>query len=89
MMEEKTAVFGIYDNAQRAELTVPDLLAAGFSPDAIKITKAPEGTATGVRLTVHSCTSEEVPRAKDVLKHTGAQEISSAAEEPDQAFIES
>lgn len=89
MMEKKTAVSGSYDNVKRAELTIPDLLAAGFLRDAIVITKAPEGTVTGVRLTVHSCTEEEDPRAQEVLKHTGAQDVSSSAEETDQAFVES
>jgi hypothetical protein len=34
----------------------------------------------GVLLSVHCDTSEEITRAKDVLKHTGAQDISSAGE---------
>src|ERR1022692_4725708 len=34
----------------------------------------------GVLLSVHCDTSEEIARAKDVLKHTGAQHISSAGE---------
>ena len=34
----------------------------------------------GVLLSVHCDTSEEIVRAKDVLKHTGAQHISSAGE---------
>jgi hypothetical protein len=89
MMEEKTAVSGIYDSTKQAELVVPGLLAAGLLRDAIVIAKAPEGTDTGIRLTVHSCTEEEVPRAKDVLKNTGAKDISSSAEKPDQAFVES
>jgi hypothetical protein len=36
--------------------------------------------AGGVLLSVHCATSEEIVRAKDVLKHTGAQHISSAGE---------
>ena len=36
--------------------------------------------AGGVLLSVHCDTSEQVTRAKDVLKHTGAQDISSAGE---------
>jgi hypothetical protein len=34
----------------------------------------------GVLLSVHCDTSEEIDRAKDVLKHTGAQDISSTSE---------
>jgi hypothetical protein len=34
----------------------------------------------GVLLSVHCDTSEEITRAKDVLKHTGAQDISSTGE---------
>jgi hypothetical protein len=34
----------------------------------------------GVLLSVHCDTSEEIARAKDVLKHTGAQHIASAGE---------
>jgi hypothetical protein len=36
--------------------------------------------AGGVLLSVHCDTSEEIARAKDVLKHTGAQDISSTGE---------
>jgi hypothetical protein len=171
MTGKKTAVFGIYHNAKQAERTVDDLLAAGFSNDAISVllpdnqgtkdfahdksTKAPEGTtagvttggviggtlgllagigvlaipgvgpfiaagpimaalaglgvggavggligalvgmgipeyeakryeghikAGGVLLSVHCDTSEQITRAKDLLKHTGAQDISSSGE---------
>jgi len=36
--------------------------------------------AGGVLLSVHCDTSEEITRAKDLLKHTGGQDISSAGE---------
>lgn len=36
--------------------------------------------AGGVLLSVHCGTSEEITRAKDLLKHTGAQDISSSGE---------
>jgi hypothetical protein len=36
--------------------------------------------AGGVLLSVHCDTSEEIARAKDLLKHTGAQDISSTGE---------
>src|ERR1700723_3521566 len=36
--------------------------------------------AGGVLLSVHCDTSDEITRAKDVLKHTGAQDISSSGE---------
>src|SRR6202050_1237373 len=171
MTGKKTAVFGIYQNEKQAERTVDDLLAAGFSNDAISVllpdnkgskdfaqdknTKAPEGTTTGVTaggviggalgllagigvlaipgvgpfiaagpimaalaglgvggavggiigalvgmgipeyeakryeghikaggilLSVHCETSEKIARAKDLLKHTGAHDISSTSE---------
>jgi hypothetical protein len=34
----------------------------------------------GVLLSVHCDTSDQITRAKDLLKHTGAQDISSAGE---------
>jgi len=36
--------------------------------------------AGGILLSVHCDTSEEIARAKDLLKHTGAQDISSSGE---------
>src|SRR5580698_640603 len=36
--------------------------------------------AGGILLSVHCETSEEIARAKDLLKHTGAQDISSSSE---------
>ena len=36
--------------------------------------------AGGVLLSVHCETSEKIARAKDLLKHTGAQDISSTSE---------
>jgi hypothetical protein len=171
MPGNKTAVFGIYQNAKQAERTVDDLTAAGFVNDDISVllpdnastkdfahdksTKAPEGTAAGVTtggviggtlgllagigvlaipgvgpliaagpivaalaglgvggtvggiigalvgmgipeyeakryeghikaggvlLSVHCETTEKVTRAKDLLKHTGAQDIASSGE---------
>jgi hypothetical protein len=171
MANKKTAVFGIYHNANQAERAVDRLREAGFSNDDISVllqdnqgskdfaheknTKAPEGTATGVTtggviggtlgllagigalaipgvgpfiaagpimgalaglgvggavggligalvgmgipeyeakryeghikeggvlLSVHCDTSDEITRAKDLLKHTGAQDISSSGE---------
>ena len=171
MAGKKTAVFGIYQNATQAELTVDRLIAGGFSNDDISVllpdsksskefaheknTKAPEGTTTGVTtggavggalgllagigalaipglgpfiaagpimgalaglgvggavggligalvgmgmpeyeakryegrikeggvlLSVHCDTADEITRAKDLLKQTGAQDISSSGE---------
>jgi hypothetical protein len=171
MAGKKTAVFGIYHNANQAERVVDRLLADGFSNDDISVllrdnqgskdfaheknTKAPEGVTTGVTaggviggalgllagigalaipgvgpfiaagpimgalaglgvggavggligalvgmgipeyeakryeghikaggvlLSVHCDTSDEITRAKDLLKHTGAQDISSSGE---------
>ena len=36
--------------------------------------------AGGILLSVHCDTSEKITRAKDLLKHTGAQDISSSSE---------
>jgi hypothetical protein len=171
MAGKKTAVFGIYHNANQAERVVERLRDAGFSNDDISVlfedsegskdfaheknTKAPEGTTTGVTaggviggtlgllagigalaipglgpfiaagpimgalaglgvggavggligaligmgipeyeakryeghikaggvlLSVHCDTSDEITRAKELLKHTGAQDISSSGE---------
>src|SRR5487761_2598162 len=171
MAEKKTAVFGIYHNANQAERVVDRLREEHFSNDDISVllqdnkssrdfaheknTKAPEGTTTGVTagggsggtlgllagvgalaipgvgpfiaagpimgalaglgvggavggligalvgmgipeyeakrfegrikeggvlLSVHCDTSEEIARAKDLLKRTGAQDISSTGE---------
>ena len=171
MANKKTAVFGIYHNANQAERVVGRLREEHFSNDDISVllqddqgsrdfaheknTKAPEGTtagvtvggviggglgllagigalsipglgpliaagpimaalaglgvggavggligalvgmgipeyeakryeghikAGGVLLSVHCDTSEEIARAKDLLKHTGAQDISSSGE---------
>jgi hypothetical protein len=171
MAGKKTAVFGIYQNADQADRTVDQLMGAGFSNDDISVllpdnksskdfaheknTKAPEGTTTGVAtggaiggtlglmagigalaipglgpfiaagpimaalaglgvggavggligalvgmglpeyeakryegrvkdggvlLSVHCDTSEEVTRSKEILKQTGAQDISSTGE---------
>jgi hypothetical protein len=171
MAGKKTAVFGIYTNANQAERVVDRLMAEGFRSDDISVllpdnqstkdfaheknTKAPEGTTTGVAaggvvggtlgllagigalaipgvgpfiaagpimgalaglgvggavggligalvgmgipeyeakryegrikeggvlLSVHCDTSQEISRAKDLLKHTGAQDIASTGE---------
>jgi hypothetical protein len=171
MESKKTAVFGIYHNANQAERVVERLREEGFSNDDISVllqdeqgsrdfaheknTKAPEGTAAGVTvggvvggglgllagigalaipglgpliaagpimgalaglgvggavggligalvgmgipeyeakryeghikaggvlLSVHCDTSGEITRAKELLKHTGAQDISSSGE---------
>ena len=171
MTQKKTAVFGIYRNANHADHAVGRLVAGGFTNDDVSVllpghastkefgheksTKAPEGTATGVTaggalggalgllagigalaipgvgpliaagpimgalaglgvggtvggiigalvgmglpeyeakryegrvtaggvlLSVHCDTSDEVANAKDLLKETGAEDISSAGE---------
>src|ERR1035441_7558409 len=164
MASKKTAVFGIYHNANQAERVVERLREERFSNDDISVllqdnqgskdfaheknTKAPEGTTTGVTtggviggtlgllagigalaipgvgpfiaagpimgalaglgvggavvgmgipeyeakryeghikeggvlLSVHCDTSDQITRAKDLLKHTGAQDISSSGE---------
>jgi hypothetical protein len=172
MENKKTAVFGIYPSSTSAEMAVDQLVAAGYSNQAVSVlmadvdtarefaheknTKAPEGTAIGVGtggviggtlgllagigalaipgvgpliaagpimaslaglgvggalgglvgalvgmgipeyeakryegrvknggvlLSVHCDTSEEIRRAKEILKSTGAEDIASSGEE--------
>jgi hypothetical protein len=100
LAEKKTIVCGIYQNGGRAERTVPDFLAAGFSQDAISVSlpdkpglEVPEGIAAGVTaggaLSVRCDTPEQVTRAKDLLKQTGAQDVYASGEEADKVFVES
>ena len=91
MAVKKTIVCGIYQNAKQAEGTSAALQAAGFAKDAISIslqegqtTKAPDG----VLLSVHCDTPEQEERAKDLLKQTGAHDISSE-DKVEQVFVES
>jgi hypothetical protein len=90
MAVKKTVVSGIYPSAEHAKRAVADFLAAGFSKEAVTITAPdhPGMKADGVQLTVHCDTSEEITRAKDLLKQTGAQDISSV-EETREIFVES
>jgi len=48
----------------------------------LKATSKPRSSQDqgGVLLSVHCDTSDEITRAKDLLKHTGAQDISSSGE---------
>jgi hypothetical protein len=85
MAEKKTVVCGIYQNNAQAEQITPDLLAAGFTRDAI----SSEHDNAGTRLSVHCVTSEQDTQAKDLLKQTGAQDISSSDEKVDEVFVES
>ena len=99
MAVKKTVVCGIYQSAQQAERAVAEFLAAGFAKEGVTITapddqgmKATEtGSAArtgGVQLSVHCDTSDQITRAKDLLKQTGAQDISSV-EETREIFVES
>ena len=94
MAVKKTVVSGIYPSAEQAKRAVADFIAAGFSKEGVKITGPghPEASSAdriaGVQLTVHCDTSEEITRAKDLLKQTGAQDISSV-EETREVFVES
>ncbi len=91
MAVKKTVVCGIYQSAQQAEGTVPALLAAGFSKDAISVS-LPNNQATkapgGALLSVHCDTPEQKTRAEELLKQTGAQDITSD-EKVEQIFVES
>ena len=90
MAVKKTVVCGIYHSAEQAKRAVADFLAAGFSKEGVTISGPdhPGTKADGVKLTVHCDESEEITRAKDLLKKTGAQDISSE-EETREIFVES
>jgi hypothetical protein len=91
MAVKKTIVCGIYQNANQAEGASAALQAAGFAKDGISVkqqdnqaTKAP----SGVLLAAHCDTPEQEDRAKDLLKQTGARDISSE-DKVEQVFVES
>ncbi len=91
MAVKKTVVCGIYQNAKQAEGTVAALQAAGFAKDAVSLShpnSEATKTAGGVRLSVHCDTPEQEDRAKDLLKQTGAHDVSSD-EKVEQVFVES
>jgi hypothetical protein len=54
----------------------------GINQMSLKATSKPRSSQDqgGVLLSVHCDTSDEITRAKDLLKHTGAQDISSSGE---------
>jgi hypothetical protein len=90
MAVKRTVVSGIYASAEQAKRAVADLVAAGFSKEGVVVTAPdqPGMKADGVKLTVHCDESEEITQAKDLLKKTGAQDISST-EETREVFVES
>jgi hypothetical protein len=84
MAVKKTVVCGIYQNAKQTEGTIAALEAAGFAKDAMSVSPR-DGKAT---LSVHCDTPEQEDRAKDLLKQTGAQDVSSD-DKVEQVFVES
>lgn len=96
MAVKKTVVSAIYPSAQQAKRAAADFLAAGFSKESVTISgPGPEravsdaaATTGDVQLSVHCDTSEQITRAKDLLKQTGAKDISSV-EETREIFVES
>jgi hypothetical protein len=88
MAVKKTVVSGIYQSAEQAKRAEPDFLAAGLPKEAILISAPDKATSGGVLLSVHCDTSEQVTQAKEVLKKTGARDVSSN-EETHEVFVES
>ncbi len=91
MAVKKTIVCGIYSNSKQAEGASAALQASGFAKDAISV-KQQDNQATkapgGVLLSVHCDTPEQEDRAKELLKQTGANDISSE-DKVEQVFVES
>jgi hypothetical protein len=91
MAVKKTIVCGIYQNASQAEGASATLQAAGFAKDALSVKQQDNQAAKtpgGVLLSVHCDTPEQEDRAKDLLKQTGAKDISSD-DKVEQVFVES
>jgi hypothetical protein len=91
MAVKKTIVCGIYQNPKQAEATSAALQAAGFAKDAVSVKRQDNQAAKapgGVLLSVYCDTPEQEDRAKDLLKETGAQDISSD-DQVEQVFVES
>jgi hypothetical protein len=80
MAGKKTSVFGVYSTPQGVELAGDTLVSSGFSnadisvllPDDIgSSSRAPE-----ILLSVQCATSDQITRAKEILKRTMAQDAS-------------
>ena len=93
MAEKKTAVCGVYQDAKQAEASISGLLAAGFSRDAIAISrpvdKESAKAADSKVVTVHCASSEQADRAKELLERTGAKEVSTSGDGVEEVFVES
>jgi len=74
-----TAVFGIYRGAAQAENAVDSIVAAGFSHNNIPVLLS-DVKAGAVLFSAHCHTSNEIYNAKNLLKATGAEDISSTGE---------
>jgi hypothetical protein len=100
MAEKKTVVRGIYQNAEHANGIIPNLLAAGFSKEAVSISRSANEdtiapglngtgfTTGGVVVSIHCDTTDQITLAKDVLEKTDARDVSSN-DEVDKVFVES
>ena len=72
------AIFGIYKIPSLADLAVYKLKNVGFLPEAISVTKVPEGDETsGILLTVDVNDSDSFKKAKEILRGSHAQGICS------------
>lgn len=94
MAVKRTVVCGLYQNSVHAERAVAEFLAAGFSKENVTTTELDNHDTTsaarsgGKKLSVHCDTSDQISQAKDLLKRSGAQNISSAVETRE-IFVES
>jgi hypothetical protein len=94
MAVKRTVVCGLYQNSEHAERAVAEFLAAGFSKESLTTTESDnhgttsEARTGGNKLSVHCDTSDQISQAKDLLKRSGARDISSAVETRE-IFVES
>lgn len=94
MAVKRTVVCGLYQDSEHAERAVAEFLAAGFSKESLTTMESDKQGAnsaartSGTRLSVYCDTSDQISQAKDLLKRSGGQDISSAAETRE-IFVES
>jgi len=80
MTRNNTAVFGIYTAEDQAARAVDTLIAARFPGSSISVLLPDMRSDGGTLLSVHCGAAEQVGRAKELLKGTGAIDIAAAGE---------
>src|ERR1700683_5022885 len=85
MENKKTAVFGIFTTVAGADLATDSLVKSGFSASDISAllpeNLGPKPIATEKATKAHAGgTADEIKRAKQILKNTNAEDISSTGE---------